>query len=330
VDLRGRVAVVTGGRIKIGHAIARRLLDWGARVVVTTRFPSDAARRFAAAPDFADFADRLEIYGLDLRDLPALEGFCAGLLAKHPRIDALVNNAAQTIRRPPAFYAELFALEEAGAAALPPAARALLPPPLAERRAAPAGAGGLALRDAAALFPAGSDDGFGQPEDHRPTNSWRLRLDEVSTIELVETQLINVAAPFVLSARLRRAMARADAADDGAFIVQVAAPEGQFYRHYKAPFHPHTNMAKAALNMLTRTSAEDYAGDRIFMTSVDTGWASNENPRPIAEAMRARGFTPPLDMIDAATRVCDPIARGLGDGEFLFGVLLKDFRPIPW
>ena len=121
-----------------------------------------------------------------------------------------------------------------------------------------------------------------------------------------------------------------DATDDGAFVVQVAAPEGQFYRHYKAPFHPHTNMAKAALNMLTRTSAEDYAGDRIFMTSVDTGWASNENPRPIAEAMRERGFTPPLDMIDAATRVCDPIVRGLGDGDYLFGVLLKDFRPIPW
>lgn len=328
VDLRGRVALVTGGRIKIGHAVARRLLAWGARVIVTTRFPRDAARRFAADPALPDdAAERLEIHGLDLRDLPALEAFCAMIRARHRRLDVLVNNAAQTIRRPPAFYADLLALEAAPLDALEPPLRRLLAPtaPAGE----PASAAALALARADELFPPGSDDGFGQPEDHRETNSWRLRLDEVSTIEAVEVQLVSALAPFVLCARLRAAMAR-PGSDDAAFIVNVAAPEGQFYRPYKAPFHPHTNMAKAGLNMITRTSAEDYASDRIFMTSVDTGWASNENPRPIAEAMRARGFAPPLDEVDAATRICDPIARGLGDGELLWGVLLKDFEAVPW
>ena len=177
------------------------------------------------------------------------------------------------------------------------------------------------------LFPQASDDGYGQPLDLRERNSWRLRLDEVGTVELLEVQLINAVAPYVLNARLRRLLGRAGGP---AFIVNVSAPEGRFDRDYKAPYHPHTNMAKAALNMMTRTAAGDYASDAIYMTSVDTGWASNENPAPIAAAMDARGFMPPLDLVDAATRVCDPIVRGLRDGELLRGVFLKDFRPISW
>jgi NAD(P)-dependent dehydrogenase (short-subunit alcohol dehydrogenase family) len=309
VDLRGRTAVVTGGRIKIGHQVALRLLAWGARVVVTSRFPGDTARRFAADPRFAGFRERLHVHALDLRALPAVEAFAARLVAEHPRIDVLVNNAAQTVRRPPAFYAGLLAAED----------RAALPAGLAEAAGALPGGG--------ELFPAGSDDGFGQPLDLRGRNSWRLRLDEVGTVELVEVQLINAVAPFMLVGRLRRAMARPGGA---AFVVNVSAPEGRFDRVYKSEFHPHTNMAKAALNMMTRTSAEDFARDGIYMTAVDTGWVSNENPAPVAAAMAAGGFVPPLDLVDAATRVCDPVARGVRDGELLCGVFLKDFRPVSW
>ncbi|MCY1060871.1 SDR family NAD(P)-dependent oxidoreductase [Nannocystis sp. SCPEA4] len=317
LDLRGRVALVTGGRIKIGHHVALRLLRWGARVLVTSRFPRDTARRFAAQPDFAEFRERLEIFGLDLRQIPRVEAFAARLTAELPALDILVNNAAQTVHRPPEFYAALLA-DEARPDALPPALQSLLPEPHVPGDILPA---------EHPLFPQHSDDGFGQPLDLRERNSWRLRLDEVGTIEMVEVQLINTVAPFVLNARLRRLMARAAGA---AFIVNVSAPEGRFDRDWKSPHHPHTNMAKAALNMMTRTAAEDYAADRIYMTSVDTGWASNENPAPIAEAMRERGFTPPLDLVDAAARVCDPIVRGLRDGEFLRGIFLKDFEPISW
>lgn len=315
VDLRGRTALVTGGRVKIGHAVALRLLRWGARVIVTTRFPRDAARRFAEAADFASFADRLIIYPLDLRDVPAIEQFAAHLESTLPRLDILINNAAQTVWRPPAFYAELLAQE---GAALPAGAQAVV-------RALPGAREQAAAQPSHALFPAGSDDGFGQPVDLRERNSWRLRLHEVDALELVEVQLINAVAPFLLTARLRRLMA-----GEMAFVVHVSAPEGRFYRAYKSPFHPHTNMAKAGLNMLTRTSAEDFAGDRIYMNSVDTGWISNENPRPIAEAMDADGFAPPLDRVDAAARVCDPIVRGYRDGEPVWGFFLKDFRPISW
>jgi NAD(P)-dependent dehydrogenase (short-subunit alcohol dehydrogenase family) len=148
-------------------------------------------------------------------------------------------------------------------------------------------------------------------------------------LEMLEVQLVNVVAPFLLNARLRPVMARRGAGE-ASYIINVSAPEGRFDRVYKSPFHPHTNMAKAALNMMTRTSAEEYAADGIYMTSVDPGWASNENPEPIAAAMRARGFMPPLDLIDAAARVCDPVVRGRRDGVLLHGVFLKDFMQISW
>lgn len=318
IDLRGRIALITGGRVKIGHQTALRLLGWGARVIVTSRFARDAARRFAAHPDFASFRDRLHIYPLDLRAIPHVEAFADHVATAYPRLDILINNAAQTIHRPPAYYAALLADEARGHDALPEPLRPLLPALPAAPVAVPA---------EHELFPQASDDGFGRPLDLRSSNSWRLRLDEVGTVEMLEVQLINNVAPFVLVARLRRAMA---GPRDAAFIVNVSAPEGRFDRDYKAPFHPHTNMAKAALNMMTRTAAEDYARDAIYMTSVDTGWASNENPAPIAAAMRDDGFVPPLDLVDAAARVCDPIVRGLRDGERLVGLFLKDYRPITW
>src|SRR5690348_3962571 len=106
-DLRGRVALVTGGRVKIGYQIALKLLQAGARVVVTTRFPQDAARRFASEPDFADFGGRLQIHGLDLRHTPSVERFCAHVVATETRLDYLISNACQTVRRPAAFYAHL-------------------------------------------------------------------------------------------------------------------------------------------------------------------------------------------------------------------------------
>ncbi len=311
IDLNGCQAIVTGGRIKIGHEVALRLLRWGARVLVTSRFPRDTIRRFAAQPDFAEFAGRLQVHSLDMRAVTEVEVFAAHVVRTYSHVDILINNAAQTVRRSPGFFAALAAEE---ARPLPASLDGLLV------AAQPVGEGGV---------PALASDEFGEPLDTRAENSWRLRLSEVGTLELLEVQLINVVAPFLLNARLRPVMARRRA-DEASFIINVSAPEGRFDRDYKSPFHPHTNMAKASLNMMTRTSAEEYAEDGIYMTSVDPGWASNENPRPIAEAMRARGFMPPLDLVDAAARVCDPVVRGRRDGELLRGVFIKDFREISW
>ncbi|REE94819.1 SDR family NAD(P)-dependent oxidoreductase [Thermomonospora umbrina] len=329
-DLRGRRAMVTGGRIKIGFQVALKLLRDGAEVLVTSRFPRDAARRFAAVPDHGDWLDRLHVYGVDLLDVPAVAELPAFVERRFGHLDILVNNAAQTIRRPRAYHREVLELEAeppTGPAALvdvreggPPAltggddGTALLPVPVA----------GAA---AEALFPAGLTDETGQPLDLRDRNSWSLRLHEVDPAEWLEVHVINAFAPFLLTARLRDAMEASPFPDR--YVVQVSAMEGSFSRKGKTVRHPHTNMAKASLNMLTRTAAADYARSGIHMNSVDTGWVTDERPHPAKAAQRAAGFRPPLDVVDGAARVYHPIVAGVG-GERMSGLFLKDYRPVEW
>ena len=349
-DLSGRVALVTGARVKIGYHAAIKLLRAGARVVVTTRFPRDAAARYTREPDFDAWRDRLEVHGLDLRHTPSVELFCQHLLGSLPRLDFVINNACQTVRRPPGFYRHLMDDEARGAAALPDAAHRLLASweSLRHRDAlavahGPVSDAGLtdptALsqlaqidgdgRESAQLFPQGRLDADLQQVDLRDRNSWRLTLAEVPSIELLEVHLVNAIAPFVLNARLKPLLARVTTRD--AHVVNVSAVEGQFYRAWKTDKHPHTNMAKAALNMMTRTSAADYVRDGIHMNSVDTGWITDEDAAEIAaRKAEVHRFSPPLDIVDGAARVCDPIFDGLLTGEHRWGVFLKDYRPVPW
>jgi NAD(P)-dependent dehydrogenase (short-subunit alcohol dehydrogenase family) len=321
-DLRGRIALVTGARTKIGHQTALKLLRAGATVIGTSRFPFDAAARFAGAPDFEAFAPRLSLYGLDLRWLPAVEQFAAAVERRFGSLDVLVHNAAQTIARTPAFYREWSTREALARRTLLPAVRAC-----------------VALPDAAdggetALVP-GSDEpdvlvlpAAREPVDARETNSWRLPLGAVAAGELVSVHVVNALAPFVLTQALLPAIRRRPRGD--AFIVSASAVEGQFGRPYKAPYHPHTNMAKAALNMMTRTSAGALAEERIFATAVDTGWITNENPRAMTAAMEIRGFAPPLDEIEGASRLCDPVFSAMNGADPIFGVFLKDYRAVTW
>ena len=343
-DLRGRVALVTGARVKIGYQAAIMLLRAGARVIATTRFPRDAAQRYAREADFAAWADRIDVYGVDLRHTPSVETFCREVVERYDRLDFLLNNACQTVRRPVGFYDHLLRTETEPLAGRPDAERKLLaahervggttgvvarPALVDSARASQVALLDEDLRNGHDIFPAGRLDADLQQVDLRERNSWRLALDEVSSVELLEVHLVNAVAPFVLNARLRSLMARERTFDK--HIVNVSAMEGQFYRAYKTDKHPHTNMAKAALNMMTRTSAADYVKDGIHMNSVDTGWITDEDAAPLAARKHAEhGFVPPLDVVDGAARILDPIFSGIRTGEHVWGLFLKDYRPTPW
>lgn len=364
-DLSGQVAVLTGSRLKIGYHIALMLLRSGATVVATTRFPADAAIRYAKEEDYKNWRDRLHIHGLDLRHIPSVEIFCNYIEQRYDRLDILINNAAQTVRRPAGFYKHLMSNEALAIDELPQAAQPLLKDhmrclqELSDLNVTTSKTSknnvlavswhgpepGIGLRNSAALsqipysfdnslqasevFPEGALDADLQQVDLRKTNSWRLKLGEIETTEMVEVQLVNAVAPFVLCNRLSKLMMKEETGKK--HIINVSAMEGKFHRFKKEDRHPHTNMAKAALNMLTHTSSATLAKAGIYMNAVDTGWVTDEDPAELSKKkVDIHDFQPPLDIVDGAARVMDPLIDGINTGKHWSGKFLKDYFPIDW
>mmetsp|Transcript_29442 Transcript_29442/g.80519 ORF Transcript_29442/g.80519 Transcript_29442/m.80519 type:complete len:662 (+) Transcript_29442:57-2042(+) len=404
-DLSGYVCVVTGGRIRIGYMIVLKLLRAGAHVIATTRYPHDAAQRYAKEPDFEDWRLRLELLGLELADLRSVEGFCQHVAQRFSRIHILINNAAQTLTRRDGWHHRMEALEETCAQSITPAARALLGPatptpmlvsppdhasncPSSEKEtplprpserpccqnpstevlegigtesaaagdsigACPRGVPDegpeittLVAKDQGASdshviaeweladFPAGKFDDSAQPLDLSRENSWSRRLGDVPTVELLRTLAANAAAPFVLCGKLRPLLIpdKADKDAPWGHIVNVSALEGQFTVGRKPSGHPHTNMAKAALNMLTLTCAADLFKERVLVNAVDTGWVSDMAPgaKGYMRATHKTFIGPPLDEDDGASRVLDPVFMHVRNGFKEQGLFWKHYRVSSW
>ena len=363
-DLTGQVALVTGSRLKIGYHITLMMLKAGATVIATTRFPVDSALRFSKESDFDEWGHRLKIHGLDLRHIPSVEIFCNYIEKHYDRLDVLINNAAQTVRRPAGFYKHLMANENRSFEELPKLAQQVLAHHescLQELKTLSVGEKddqnknlpvtwhgkqiGIGLTASAKLsqipyridhslvkeevFPSEKLDADLQQIDLRKTNSWRLKLGEVSTDEMLEVQLVNSVAPFVLCNRLAKLMKKENTGMK--HVINVSAMEGKFQRWHKEDRHPHTNMAKAALNMMTHTAASDFAKFGIYMNAVDTGWVTDEDPAELAKRKtEIHDFQPPLDIVDGAARVMDPLFDGINTGKHWSGKFLKDYRPIDW
>jgi len=362
-DLSGQVALVTGSRLKIGYHITLMMLRAGATVIATTRFPVDSALRYAKEEDFETWGHRLKIHGLDLRHIPSVEIFCNYIEKQYDSLDILINNAAQTVRRPAGFYQHLQAKEACNISELPPLVKNIL----SNHEACLQELGvinsrvedhhknlpvswhgkqvGIGLSASAKLsqiaytidgsliskevFPTGKMDADLQQVDLRKTNSWRLKLGEIHTYEMLEVQLVNAVAPFVLANRLVHLMKKENTGMK--HIINVSAMEGKFHKFHKESRHPHTNMAKAALNMMTLTSAADFAKYGIYTNAVDTGWVTDEDPIALAKKKaEVHDFQPPLDIVDGAARVMDPLFDGINTGKHWCGKFLKDYRPVSW
>jgi NAD(P)-dependent dehydrogenase (short-subunit alcohol dehydrogenase family) len=317
-DLSGMTAVVTGCRVKVGYATVLKLLRNGADVIGTSRFPASALEQYQNEADFDDWKGRLNIYGLDLRVLKEIEQFVSYVDREFKQLDMLVNNAAQTIKYPDEYYRPLISSERE---LLKLGSPRCLPNPT------PIGGDLKQLASEIALNEGEPLNRFSQPVDHRDKTSWNSTLSEIGLVELIEVNLINQIAPFLLIQSFKKMMERTD--PELSFVINVTSTEGLFSHANKTHCHPHTNMTKASLNMITRTSSEEFSESNILMNSVDVGWISTGAREELRREQFEKAYVPPLDSVDGASRILDPVYRAL-DGDRNYGKLFKDYKVHEW
>lgn len=318
-DLTNYNVIITGGRVKIGYATVLKFLRANATVILTTRFPAIALEQLRKEDDYEQWKNNLTVYGLDLRNLKSVQRFIDYCNRTLNKLDILINNAAQTIKYPLDYYKPLIAAEST-----------LLLNCESDKFYQNQTPLGIPQNQLLNHFDQREIqfNRFGQPVDFRDKNSWNSTLTEVDLEELLEVNLINHISPYQLISGLANLMVKSY--HPNRFIINVTSSEGQFSYPNKNIFHPHTNMTKAALNMLTRTSARDFMRNSIFMNSIDVGWVSTG----ATENKREKQFNdlkiPPLDPVDGAARIFHPIGEVINGNKSLYGVLLKNYKIVDW
>ena len=373
LDFTGRIAIVTGGRVKIGYYIATKLLSYGAKVLITSRFPKDALFKFQKDPDYEKWKNNLVIYPIDFRIFESTIKFIQFINDNFPHVDILINNAAQTIRRTASYYKYLLPIETKDltkeedkkiikndfinlqkqlkesesttklnnlSQAKKEIQNALIS--LVDNKSKeyqeilPLSviASQIRIMEEKSQPHVTVMGGDGQPYDFsKGKNSWNFEFDEIPFQEFTEVQIINTWTPYYLCVKLKPLMMNSPFPDK--YIVNVTSVEGIF-NHYKRSSHVHTNMAKAALNMFTRTCGSYLKDIGIYMTCVDTGWVSPMNEmNSLLDKDKKNSYenefvNVPLDELDGAMRVLHPIIEGIKNKNYLYGILLKDYVKSPW
>lgn len=320
LDLKNRNVILTGGRVKVGYATALKLLRAEANVMLTTRFPASALDNFKKETDYNLWKHKLTIYGLDLRNLKAVERFIAYYKSKYNTLDILINNAAQTIKYDDNYYLPIVEKE-----------KQLVLQYTNKKRLIPNET--PVIEDVKLLANTSQNNHFemnrfGQPIDVRTKTSWNSTLEEVSMYELLEVNLINQISPYFMIKEFTPLFK--NSSFNKRFIINVTSSEGIFSYSKKTIFHPHTNMTKAALNMLTKTSGADYEKEAIYMYAVDVGWISTGAKEVLRKKQFEEGYIPPLDSVDGAARIMHPIIEAINGNTILVGTLLKNYEINPW
>ena len=367
LDFSGRIAIVTGGRVKIGYYIATKLLSYGAKVLITSRFPKDTLFKYQQDPDYEKWKNNLVIYPIDFRIFESTIKFVDFINENFPHVDILINNAAQTIRRTTSYYRYLLPTEtkdlnpedekkvikndyinlqkqlkegEKSKNTKKEIENSLISlvnnknPEYKEILPLSVIASQIRIMEEKEQPHVTVMGGDGQPYDFSGgKNSWNFEFDEIPFQEFTEVQIINAWTPYYLCVKLKPLMMQSPFPDK--YIVNVTSVEGIF-NHFKRSSHVHTNMAKAALNMFTRTCGSYLKDIGIYMTCVDTGWVSPMNEmNSLLDKNKKKSYESefvniPLDELDGAMRVLHPIIEGIKNKNYLFGILLKDYIKSPW
>ena len=372
LDFTGRIAIVTGGRVKIGYYIATKLLSYGAKVLITSRFPKDTLFKYQNDPEYEKWKNNLIIYPIDFRIFESTIKFVQFIKDNFPHVDILINNAAQTIRRTASYYKYLLPIEtkdlskeddkkiikndfinlqkqlkagESTQAPNPQSTKKEIQNSLISlmdnkskeyQEILPLSviASQIRIMEEKSQPHVTVMGGDGQPYDFsKGKNSWNFEFDEIPFQEFTEVQIINTWTPYYLCVKLKPLMMQSPFPDK--YIVNVTSVEGIF-SHFKRSSHVHTNMAKAALNMFTRTCGSYLKDIGIYMTCVDTGWVSPMNEmNSLLDKDKKNSYenefvNVPLDELDGAMRVLHPIIEGIKNKNYLFGILLKDYVKSPW